>query len=167
MWLYCLSVLLCLSFVAILFDRTAVLLQILLGNSLEKALAAVDRVPYSYSFEAPVDTRVYRDYRDRVQYPIALSDIRARVKTSAYSSRGEFLSDIKLLRDNCVAVSIPFLFYSVFVEVIYSRTGPFGCCRCCRGGFPFRRPSYLTAPVLVVCGIVVQRPHPRAHALGE
>ena len=75
-----------------------------LGNLLrEKVLDPVLKLPNSEPFAHPVDSRVAPDYYKVVSEPMDLNEIRYRLNHGSYNSSKEFMADVNLIKDNCIA----------------------------------------------------------------
>ena len=48
----------------------------------------------------PVKEKDFPNYYQQIEHPMDLSQIRMKINQNAYSTREEFLSDIRLIHDN-------------------------------------------------------------------
>jgi Bromodomain len=68
-----------------------------------QALKNLQRIPsVREQLMKPVDERRYVDYSFRVEVPMYLDLVMARLENNYYSSRWSIVSDVKLIRDNCI-----------------------------------------------------------------
>ena len=77
-------------------------------RAIANALAKVESLPdVEDYFMYPVDETRYSDYRNRVELPMDFSFIKERLASGYYSNVRSVLSDVKLLRDNCLKYNGP------------------------------------------------------------
>ena len=63
---------------------------------------------YAWPFYQPVDVKALElhDYYDVIKKPMDLSTVQKNFDNDAYKNREEFAADIRLIFENCAAVSI-------------------------------------------------------------
>lgn len=76
------------------------------GTICESILAVINtlsNLPYSVAFHRPVNTKKFPNYLEFVKEPIDLSTMRNKARHNKYVKYYDFLKDLELMRDNCVA----------------------------------------------------------------
>lgn len=64
------------------------------------AFQGLSQIPGCKIFMHPVKEKDFPNYYKHIQHPMDLSQIRMKINQNAYSTREEFLSDIRLIHDN-------------------------------------------------------------------
>jgi hypothetical protein len=70
-------------------------------KSVFEALAVIKGLPRVQAFLTPVDEMRYSDYASRIEVPMDLSFITARLETNYYATRFDVVANVKLIRENC------------------------------------------------------------------
>ncbi len=88
----------------LLDDNSLIVLNYLLDKIFEKHIMTVEN---SFAFLKPVNKTKYRDYYEIVKKPIDLEQIKQKITTKKYRSKGQFIEDFELLYNNCLAYNGP------------------------------------------------------------
>jgi len=77
--------------------------QVALSNLIEKVLAKMKTQTYAHPFLKPVpsNAKFAPNYYETIKHPIDLGMVRNRIREFRYTSRQDFLDDIRLMVDNC------------------------------------------------------------------
>jgi len=64
-------------------------------------LAELETHEDAWPFLLPVNTKQFPSYRKVIKKPMDLSTIHAKLENGSYKSRGDFLTNVRLMFDNC------------------------------------------------------------------
>ncbi|KAK6628726.1 hypothetical protein RUM43_002542 [Polyplax serrata] len=84
----------------LLDDNDQVALTFILDNVVNNKLKTMQE---SWPFLKPVNKKNVKDYYNIIKYPMDLGTIAKKVSSHKYHNRKEFLADIELILDNCIA----------------------------------------------------------------
>ena len=76
-------------------------------NHARKALNTVTSHKWSWPFNAPVDTNIYKDYLEKVQTPMDFGSIKRKMEAKEYTHPDALLTDVRLVFDNAKAYNKP------------------------------------------------------------
>ncbi|VVC39968.1 Bromodomain, conserved site,TAFII-230 TBP-binding,Transcription initiation factor TFIID subunit 1 [Cinara cedri] len=77
--------------------------QVALTFILDNVVGKVKTMSEAWPFMKPVNRKLVKDYYNIIKQPIDLETIASRVSSHKYHNRKEFLTDINLILENCVA----------------------------------------------------------------
>ncbi|CUT98613.1 transcription initiation factor TFIID subunit 1 [Echinococcus multilocularis] len=74
--------------------------RVAINHIFEGIYKGLSQIPGCKIFMHPVKEKDFPNYYKQIQHPMDLSQIRMKINQNAYSTREEFLSDIRLIHDN-------------------------------------------------------------------
>ncbi|KAL5109890.1 Transcription initiation factor TFIID subunit 1 [Taenia crassiceps] len=74
--------------------------RVAINHIFEGIYKGLSQIPGCKIFMHPVKEKDFPNYYKHIQHPMDLSQIRMKINQNAYSTREEFLSDIRLIHDN-------------------------------------------------------------------
>lgn len=86
-----------------------------------RLISVFSSIPFSNAFHRPVSLKKFPSYGSIIKNPIDLGTIRAKAKAFTYKSYLQFLSDLELMRDNCILYNGPVHSLTEIAENIYKQ----------------------------------------------
>lgn len=80
-------------------DKKAI---IVFQEKLLKLVSSFMGIPFSSAFHRPVSLKKFPNYALIIKNPIDLGTIKNKIKLGSYTKYNDFLSDLRLMRDNCI-----------------------------------------------------------------
>lgn len=75
--------------------------SLILQEKLGKLLSQFSAIPFSSPFHRPVSEKKFPTYKTIVKEPMDFQRIRNNIRNGVYTSYGQFLGDMILIRENC------------------------------------------------------------------
>lgn len=82
-------------------------LSYILSSVCKKILQGIMANKWSWPFNAPVDTRMYPDYLEKVQKPMDFGTVKRKIDTGVYTHPEQFVQDVRLVFDNARTYNKP------------------------------------------------------------
>jgi hypothetical protein len=79
----------------------------ILATACKKTLQSITQHKWSWPFNTPVDTNIYKDYHEKVETPMDFGTVKRKLDSGVYTTPEAFLTDMRLVFENARSYNKP------------------------------------------------------------